>query len=95
MPPDDAQPTSSKPSYEERRAEQDSPAARRKWSPERRKEEAEALRLWRQMKKAGVLDDPSKTSFQVGDEIFRVHIDRFPNPSRQRPDQSKRGGRKR
>jgi len=66
MPPDDSKLTSkndpsqsSTPSYEEWWAEQISPLARRKWSPERRKELADEIRLFRRLvreKKVGILE---------------------------------------
>jgi len=87
MPPDESKPTSKNdpsqadtPPYKKWWMEEDSPAARRKWSPERRKQEADDLRLLRQMKKVGL--DWSKTSIKVGDETYTI-VCRFPDPSRQ------------
>lgn len=92
MPPDDSKLTSkndpsqsSTPSYEEWWAEQGSLSARRKWSPERRKSRAKALRLMRRLKKTGMLGDMSKKTIKVGDEIITI-VCRLPEP----PDDDRR-----
>jgi len=92
MPPDDSKLTSKNdpsqsttPSYEERWAEQGSLSARRKWSPERRKSQAKALRLMRLLKKTGMLADMSKKTIKVGDEIITI-VCRLPEP----PDDDRR-----
>ena len=88
MPPDDSKPTSKNDSpqantssYKRWWKEGDGPAVRRKWSPERRKEEAKDLRLFRAMKKAGVLNDWSKKSFEFEGEVYTM-VCRVPDPKK-------------